>query len=932
MTPGAGGGLPTGTATFLFTDLEGSTRLWDEHPDAMKGALARHDEILKERVEEHGGHVVKTTGDGLHAVFASAYDALSAASDSQRALVTADWDGIEALRVRMGIHTGEAEVRGGDYYGGAVNRAARVSAAAHGGQVLVSNATEELARDALQHGDLSLLDLGDHRLRDLARPERLFQLRGPELPTDFPPVRSVDAFPGNLPSQLTSFVGRETAINALLKALEESHLVTLTGVGGVGKTRLAIQAAAELLPRFTDGAWLCELAAAEDGEALVQVVAATLGVRPRPGLDLLESIVEFLRGKRLLLVLDNCEHLLDAAGRLADVVLRDCAGVRLIATSREGLAVEGEHVMPLRSLALPRDRVTAEITTDAVRLFVDRAVASRGQFTLDESNARAVAEICKRLDGIPLAIELAASRVVAMSPSDIATHLDERFRLLTGGRRTAVERHQTLRATVDWSYSMLEERTRQVFDRLGVFVGGFDASAAEAVIASDAIESWDVLDALVNLVGKSMVIAEQSDDGRTRYQLLETLRHYARERLDEHDDSDAWRRRHAAYFAEFAEQVGPLITGPDELAMHRRIETELDNLRAAVTWGLDMADDEDHVMAVRIVAALALEGANNRSLGIASWARRALPYVDRAAPPQRHAVLGLASMAEFYAGEHAESARLAEQARQSGVPRGSPAPTLPYVTLGNLAAGAQQFAAARRIVAEGLAAIEAVNENPWHLSVLASCEAIWETMGGQFESARSLISPMVTSARGTRNPTALVVTLFAFGWSSVEADPDAALAALEEAAELTRNGATDSCFGPALMEAARILSHRGDLSGAFRRLAEGLHHCNLVADYPELAGVLRTSSSVLVAAGRYEEAAVVNGFAQGVLGQKFDMPAVGPEGDEQERAQLHARQELSDQRYEELLARGGAMTFDEAFEYALDALESGVPVAPLPRS
>jgi class 3 adenylate cyclase len=358
--------LPTGTVTFLFTDLEGSTRLWEDHPEAMKAALARHDEILRDAVEKRGGHVVKTTGDGLHAAFAVAADAVTAATDAQRALLAEEWVLPEPLRVRMGLHTGGAEIRDGDYYGPAVNRAARVSAAAHGGQVVVSHATEELIRDDLPAG-AALTDLGEHRLRDLARPERVYQVDAPGLPDAFPPLRSIDAFPSNLPLQLSSFVGREREIANIAKELHDARLVTLTGVGGVGKTRLSIQVAAEVLPHYPDGVWLCELAAATDPDTLIQVVASTLGVAQRPGLDLAASILEYLRGRELLVVLDNCEHLLDAAGRLSEGILRECANVRILATSREGLGVEGERVVALRSLAVPEVGAGSDDVARAMR-------------------------------------------------------------------------------------------------------------------------------------------------------------------------------------------------------------------------------------------------------------------------------------------------------------------------------------------------------------------------------------------------------------------------------------------------------------------------------------------------------------------------------------------------------------------------------------
>ena len=343
---------PSGTVTFLFTDVEGSTRLWEEHADAMTLALARHDHIVRTAVEGHAGYLVKTTGDGVHAAFATASGALEAAVEAQRMLVAEHWVSDDPLRVRMGVHTGSAEYRDGDYFGTAVNRAARVMAAAHGGQVVVSLATEELVRDSLPE-HVTLVDLGEHRLRDLARPERIFQLAHPELLGDFPRLQSLDAFPCNLPAQVSSFVGRDQDVAEVSRALAEWRLLTLTGVGGVGKTRLAIQVAAEVLPYFPDGAWLCELAAASEPDAMLQVIATALGVQPRPGVSIMDRITEFLGRKRLLLVLDNCEHLLDAAARFVDAVLRDAPEVRILATSREGLAVDGEHMRALRSLSVP---------------------------------------------------------------------------------------------------------------------------------------------------------------------------------------------------------------------------------------------------------------------------------------------------------------------------------------------------------------------------------------------------------------------------------------------------------------------------------------------------------------------------------------------------------------------------------------------------
>jgi class 3 adenylate cyclase len=391
--------LPSGTVTFLFTDLAGSTRLWEQFPEAMQPARARHDAILRGAVASHDGHIVKSTGDGIHAVFATAHDALDAAVDAQATLAGESWGETGPLVVRMGLHTGETELRDGDYYGSAANRAARLMSVAHGGQVVVSLATEELARD----GDYEFIDLGEHRLRDLTRAERIFQLNHAALRAEFPPLRSLDAYPGNLPLQLTSFVGREDEFRTIAKAFESTRLVTLTGVGGVGKTRLAMQAAAEMLPRFADGAWFCELATASDEDAMSQVVATTLGVNPRPGATLNGSIVEFLGAKQLLVVLDNCEHLLGAAARLVEAILRGASGVFVLATSREGLSVEGERNLTLRSLPIPHaaDAPREIGTSESVRLFVERAVDAHSDFVATDSSLAGIAEICRRLDGIP---------------------------------------------------------------------------------------------------------------------------------------------------------------------------------------------------------------------------------------------------------------------------------------------------------------------------------------------------------------------------------------------------------------------------------------------------------------------------------------------------------------------------------------------------
>jgi predicted ATPase/class 3 adenylate cyclase len=593
-------GAPSGTVTFLFTDIEGSTRLWEAEPDAMRAALVSHDSIVRGAIEAHVGHVFATGGDGFAAAFARAGDALGSAAAAQAMLVAQEWPPEAQLRVRMGVHTGEATERGGDYFGPAVNRAARLMSAAHGGQVLVSAATAEVV------GIAGLVDLGEHWLRDLARPERVYQLRAPGLPEEFPPLRSSMARTGNLPRQMTSFVGRAQELVLVGDALRERPLVTLTGVGGVGKTRLALQAASEAAAQFSHGAWLCELAPLTNPGAVWEAVAASLGVKPALGRELSEAVLEYLAAKRLLLVLDNCEHLLEATARLVDVVAHECPGVVVLATSREGLGLAGERILAVPSLSLPDHAASMDAlsTTDAVRLFVERARDANASFALTPDNAAAVAQLCRRLDGIPLAIELAAARARSMTPEDLLERIDQRFTLLTRGSRAALERQQTLRRTIDWSYELLGPPEREALLRLSVFAGGCGLSAAEAVVSGGAVGPTDVADVLGQLVDKSLLIVEDHR-GRARYRMLETIRQYAQERLDDSGAAPSVRRAHADYYVALAETAGPHLRGRGQLAWARDLAMEIGNFRAAVDWAVEQASPGP---ALRLAAPLTVQG------------------------------------------------------------------------------------------------------------------------------------------------------------------------------------------------------------------------------------------------------------------------------------------------------------------------------------
>jgi predicted ATPase/class 3 adenylate cyclase len=545
--------------TFLFTDVEGSTRLWEAAPEAMASALVRHDAIIRRAIEAHGGYVFATGGDGFGVAFARAGDAAAAAVEAQAGLGVESWAEGVSVRVRMGLHTGEAEERGGDYFGPEVNRTARLMSAASGGQIVCSEVTA-----ALTGGQVPLVDLGEFILRDLSTSQHVYQIGHGA----FPALNSLRHQAGNLPVATDEFVGRSAELGELVILLGEARLVTLVGVGGVGKTRLALRVAAEAVASFRGGAWLVELGSVASAELVAPAVAAALGIVERGGADPFEVVAEALEARQLLLVLDNCEHVIDAAARLTELVLRQAPGVRILATSREALGLRGEHQWPVGGL------------DEASELFAVRARAVRPSFTMDAKTLEAVEEICRRLDRIPLAVELAAARVRSLAPADLAARLDERFRLLLGPRG-AVDRHQTLRAAIDWSYDLLGEAERTAFAALSVFSGGCTLAAAEAVL--DAVGCGDVaaIELLDSLVAKSLLVLDDSPTGG-RYRLLETLRQYAREQLVRSGDVSRTEDAHAACYRQLARSVRDGVRGPDDLAWQERYDAELDNFRAAM--------------------------------------------------------------------------------------------------------------------------------------------------------------------------------------------------------------------------------------------------------------------------------------------------------------------------------------------------------------
>jgi predicted ATPase/class 3 adenylate cyclase len=661
MASGAGCGYeritaveaPSGTVTFLFTDIEGSTRLWEVEPTAMSAALARHDDILRSAIEAHGGYVFSTGGDGFAVAFSRVGDAVSAALDAQRSLGAESWPTPLPLRVRMGLHTGEVEERDGDYFGPAVNRAARIMAAGHGGQVLVSVATAALA------GAIGLVDLGEHAFAGLTGLERVFQLGA----ADFPPLRSVGSVPSNLPVDLSAFVGRERELAAVAGLLRSPRVVTLTGVGGVGKTRLAMEVAAGMVDEFPDGAWFVELAPLIDPALVASSVASCIGVTAAPGADPTEVVARFLAPRRALVVLDNCEHVIDAAAVLAERLVRGAPRARVLATSREPLNVKGEVAWRVPSLTVLEDGVPG----DAVELFLKRAAEGRPGSGIGAADRDAVVQVCRRLDGIPLAIELAAARARTMSVEQIRLRLDDRFRLLIRGGRGAVPRQQTLEGAIDWSYELLTPAEQGLFDVSAVFAGDFDVAAVAAVAA---VDEFEALDLLGQLVDKSMV---EADPARDRYRLLETLRQYAWGRLVATERLVSARGGHATYYGSLAgEQARLMVVPGHQVKALDRLELDYDNLRAALAYLIENRQAEGAVRMVRRLVGLfnirhPREGHQ--------WFQQVVAIADGLPAKARSRLLGDAALAALNAGDRQQEAQLAEAAVETG---GEDAPAIAH--------------------------------------------------------------------------------------------------------------------------------------------------------------------------------------------------------------------------------------------------------------
>ena len=915
-----GAELPAGTVTFLLTDIQGSTRLWETVPEAMEVALERHDHLLAEVIEGHGGAVVTSRGEGdsFFAVFASAVAAVEAAGACQLRFGREAWPEGAALRVRMGLHTGEAHVRDGDYADHApINRCARVKAAAHGGQVLVTKTTRDLVQGRLD-GAFGLKRLGEFRLRDLAEPELIYQLTHADLPADFPPIRTVAERTSNLPLPVSSFIGRERELEQTAAALGGARLVTLTGPGGVGKTRLALEVAGQVAGRFGDGAWLCELAPVRDPAGVDDAVAAVFSVTARAGQGTREALVEFLRSKELLLVLDNCEHLVNGAAALAENLARSCEQLVILATSREGLGIDGEQLVPVPPLGVPGAEADLDTITgaEAVRLFAERASAVKPGFAVTAGNASAVTAVVRRLDGIALAVELAAARVSAMTPAELARRLERSFAVLAAGRRGAVARQQTLRATIDWSFQPLAGPEQALLARLAVFAGGAALQAVEAVCGGEGIDPDAVFELLAALVARSLVVAEENGP-ETRYRLLETIRQYGEEHLDQSGEAERWRARHAGYYADLLTQVRDHSDDSrEEVFWAVRLGAEQDNLLAAWSWAIGTGNVG---IALRILAGFApVEVWSTYPLVLAGEAALELPgATEHPGYPLALAVSGVfAGVRGDVTGAEELCRRAADASERQATPdwRVEEAIT---AARSSIAVTTGAFADAARL-AEQVAGLARAGGDLADASVELTFAVADHLIVGNDQRAVPLANEALMLARQINSPALIARCLLALGAAVAETDPGQARARLRESRELSTALGYQSAID---LTWATIISFAvGDQAAALELGRRAIHGLQWGGDRIRAGLVLHMIVGIL-AATRPDAAAIIQGAAQA--------HAVGPAGlIVQLSSDLAAA--LGEERARELHARGADMDWDQAIAYtltqisqALSELESG---------
>ena len=894
--------------------------MWERSPQVMQAALARHDELLRAVMEERGGYIFKTVGDAFCATFATSPDALEAALEIQRRLLSSEWEQTGPLKVRMALHTGAAEERDGDYFGPPVNRVARLLTAAHGGQVVLSLSTHEMVRDQLPDG-AALMDLGERRLKDLFRPERIFQLVAPGLPSEFPPLRTLEVRPNNLPLQPTPLVGREKEVEEVVERLhsEEVRLLTLTGPGGTGKSRLALQAAAELLEEFEDGVFFVALATITDPALVSSAIAGPLGVEESADQSLMESLKSYLHHKHLLLILDNFEQVLEGTPVVGELVAA-CPGLKFLTTSRIPLRLYGEQEYAVLPLDLPDPRVLPPVKVltqyEAVRLFVERARAIKADFSVTNENAPAVAEICARLDGLPLAIELAAARVRLLSPHAMLTRLGNRLKLLKGGSRDLPTRQQTLRGTIDWSYELLEDEEKRLFGRLSVFSGGRTLEAIEEICEPEG--DIDALEGVESLLEKSLLRREEKAEGESRFVMLETVHEYAREKLEESGEAEEIKRAHAEYFIALAEEADAELKGVNQLEWLERLEFEHDNMRAALSWALEQAEAQ---MALRLVGALCwfwwMRGHYSEGR---RWLEEVLAMKGRGSPKVRAMVLAGAATLASSQGD----ADRAEGACEEGLEllehegrEASEAKSYLLVTLGYLALSKEDHARAQELFEESMV-LSRERRNDWELASSLYSLATVFYLRGDSERATELLEESMDLFRELGDKYLLASVLNSLGLvAHSQGNLVRAQKLTEEGVALKRELGATGDVGLGLCNMGWIALLQNDLSRAADLYEESLSVAWEAGMNRVVQSDLEGIACLAAAQKDAERAAQLWGAAQD-LHESKGIPRDTSFLAEADARITAVRSGMGEQVWEEAWRKGRTMTLDEAVFYALE--------------
>ncbi len=906
--------LPTGTVTLLFTDIEGSTRLWSERREVMRDAVERHDGILRTAIEDNGGFVFATGGDAFSAAFQTAQNALAAAVEAQLVLTGEDW-GEVWLRIRMGVHTGEAEERDDNYFGPVVNESARLMSAGHGGQILVSETAQRIAGDRLPDR-VVLLDLGELRLKDLDRRIRVYQVTHPDLAIEFPALGGLGESRNNLPSQLTSFVGRDQDLIELQLLLGTSRLVTLTGAGGSGKTRLALEFARHELDSYADGVLLVELYTVYDPVVVGYTVASTLGVSDRGGQKILEPLVDRLAAEQTLLILDNCEHVVGAAASLTSELLKRTDALVVLATSRERLSITGEYVYPVLTLAAP-DAANSDHESSsespAVRLFLDRASLARPGIHLSQNDISVVATICRRLDGLPLALELAAARLSILTPGELLERLDDRFGLLVLGARDRLPRQQTLTATIDWSYQLLTDEEKILFGRLSVFSGGFTLDAAESVCVGDGVASDRMLDLVSGLVDKSLVLAEQGRAG-SRFGLLETMREYAASKLAANLEEDDLRRSHADYFRRLIVDSFHELWGPDEVAWLNRLEDEWPNIRRALAWHIDNMTPDGLFMAGSLYR---FASRRHYVPEVLAWLKRFIDADPTPSSTRARALLGMGSLSQQRS--HFEEA--IGLYREFG-PRDELATVLQNAGYHEMQTG--DWESARRMIAESIELRD--NTDQISLSMLMALQsAIVLQADHDPQLAVEFGEESLDLAQASNSPETILQALQGLGHSRRHSgDLDGAEAALRQALELEADmSGRHASIGVTELLLSELALDQGDIDQAVLHLAENATLFRPLFEEDDLypAYPLHLWAEIAVRRRRYAIAVALLG-AQSALFNTSPMAQFPTQRTEAENTLSKARPSLDPESFDQAWKEGTAMSGPEALDHAVDELGS----------